>query len=367
MPCYHPLTAYRDGTTKNTKTGKHPLVFKHAGRDFNPGISWIGTPQLQIPCGQCVGCRLERSRQWAMRCLHESSLYKRNCFITLTYDNKHLPSDESIHVREFQLFMKKLRKAYPNDKIRFFHCGEYGELCGFCRKPKYIKGRPDKSCKCKIYRPELGRPHYHACLFNFDFDQVVFANDNRGISIPTTEKRLFSDQQGIKLYTSKRLEEIWGNGYCTIGEVTFDSAAYVARYIMKKINGEHADKYYDGRTPEYTTMSRGGKDEKKKNLGGIARKWYEQNREDIYPHDYVVVNGKKVHPPKYYDTQLQKEDEKYYERIKEDRLARLDYIYDGHSRDLGAPATTKDNSDSRLAVKEEIKNEIVKKLSRNKF
>ena len=158
-----------------------------------------------------------------MRCHHEASLYQDNCFITLTYSDEHLPSDKSLHVDHFQKFMKRLRKRF-GEGVRYYHCGEYGE--------KYM------------------RPHYHACLFNFDFP----------------DKKIWKENNGNRLYISESLSELWPFGFVTIGDVTFESAAYVARYIMKKVNGDLAESHYErvdwdtGEVyhlkPEYTTMSR---------------------------------------------------------------------------------------------------------------
>lgn len=192
MPCYKPLDAWRP----RESTGSKKLVFS-----YNPQTCESTTP-LQVPCGQCVGCRLERSRQWAIRCVHESKLHKDNCFITLTYNDANLPSDKSLHYRDFQLFMKKLRKQYPDKKIRFYMCGEYGE--------------------------NFGRPHFHACLFNFNFDDLT----------------LWKTQNKQKLYRSKKLEKLWPLGHSSVGTVTFESAAYVARYIMKKVTGDAAEDHY---------------------------------------------------------------------------------------------------------------------------
>ena len=152
MPCFHPLTAYQ------SSDGSISFVERKGGDIVR---------SLSLPCGQCVGCRLERSRQWAMRCMHEASLYSRNCFITLTYNNEHLPSDNSLQYPDFQKFMKRLRKRFngvdrsanpdSNDQfpIRFYMCGEYGET--------------------------FGRPHYHACLFNFDFpDKTLYRRSPSG-------------------------------------------------------------------------------------------------------------------------------------------------------------------------------------------
>ncbi|AXH74125.1 MAG: replication initiator protein [Microviridae sp.] len=196
MPCFKPLDAWRDPSNPSGK-----LIFSYnAKRCGSPA------PDLKVPCGQCVGCRLERSRQWAIRCVHEASLHKKNCFITLTYNDEHLPENSSLDYRVFQLFMKRLRKKY-GDNIRFYMCGEYGE--------------------------NFGRPHFHACLFNHDF----------------SDKKLWKTVNKMPLFRSAELEELWPFGFSSIGSVTFESAAYVARYIMKKITGEAAEKHYTFRRP----------------------------------------------------------------------------------------------------------------------
>lgn len=246
MTCYHPLEAYRFGTF-NKETGKWKPTFRKSEAHFfgNPEIDYI-----RLPCGQCFGCRLERSRQWAIRCVNESQLHERNCFITLTYDDEHLPSDGSVHVDHFQKFMKRLRKKFGSG-IRFFHCGEYGEL--------------------------NNRPHYHAILFGFDFP----------------DKYYWSISVGNRLYRSPTLEQLWPFGHSLIGDVTFESAAYVARYVMKKVNGEQAEEHYQGRKPEYITMSR---------RPGIGYDWLMQYHQDVYPNDYIVLrDGIKCRPPKFYD------------------------------------------------------------------
>lgn len=142
MPCYFPMQGFRSKTL--TDNGKRKIVFsKNQGFEDLP---------VTLPCGQCIGCRLEHSRQWAIRCLHEASLHEHNCFLTLTFDDEHLPKSESLDVRDLQLFMKRLRKEYGKG-IRFYACGEYGE---------------------KYYRP-----HYHLCLFNHDFhDKYLWKMSN---------------------------------------------------------------------------------------------------------------------------------------------------------------------------------------------
>lgn len=214
---------------------------------------------VRLPCGQCIGCRLERSRQWAIRCVHEASLYERNCFITLTFNEEHLPKTGSLDKRDFQLFMKRLRKKFGAG-VRYFHCGEYGE--------------------------KNNRPHYHACLFNFDF----------------ADRTLWSVRRGISLYVSRDLQDLWPYGFSTVGDVTFESAAYVARYITKKVTGELQSSHYEKINettgeifqlkPEYVTMSR---------RKGIGNGWLEKYMSDVYPHDRVILRGREMRPPKYYD------------------------------------------------------------------
>lgn len=160
---------------------------------YPPSPNKLNHPELRLPCGQCVGCRLERSRQWALRCVHEASLHDSNLFVTLTYDDEHLPEFNSLYYPDFQKFMKRLRKKFSRENIRFYMCGEYGET--------------------------TLRPHYHVILFNFDLP----------------DRRLYRrSHSGDHLFTSEILTKIWGKGFCPFGNVTFQSAAYTARYIMKK-------------------------------------------------------------------------------------------------------------------------------------
>ena len=254
MTCYFPLTAYRSRTPN--PSGKYSLV-------FSPKDGYVDQ-SFPVPCGRCEGCRLERSRQWAVRCLFESKLYDENCFVTLTYDNEHLPCDGSVHVEHFQKFMKRLRKKYSDRKVRFFHCGEYGG--------------------------QTERPHYHAILFNIDFPDRKFHTING---------------QGDKIYSSELLADLWPSGFCTIGDVTFRSAGYVARYITKKVLGDTSEDHYRGRKPEYCTSSQ-----------GIGRGWYDKFKSDLYPSDFVVIDGKKQVIPQYFDRLFERENPKEFQKLK---------------------------------------------------
>lgn len=249
MPCYSPLDGYRSRSVN--ESGKRSVVF-----DLHEGFS---DRPVTVPCGQCVGCRLEKSRQWAMRCVHEASLHEENSFITLTYDDESLPVGGSLDKSAFPKFMKRLRKRFDDQRIRFYHAGEYGD--------------------------RFGRPHYHALLFGFDF----------------RDKYPWSERQGLPVWRSPTLESLWPDGQSEVGSVTFESAAYVARYCVKKVTGKQADEYYSvtletGEVvhvqPEYATMSR---------RPGVGSKWYEQFKCEVYPSDGVVVRGKAMKPPRFYD------------------------------------------------------------------
>lgn len=310
MPCYNPLEGYRP---KRTSPDQPRTIV------FNLRDGWADQP-VKVPCGQCIGCKLERSRQWALRCQAEAQLYEDNCFITLTFDDEHLPSDYSINVRDFQLFMKSLKSyvRYHFDRerakgIRFFHCGEYGE--------------------------KNGRPHYHAILFNWDFPDKV----------------LFSSRQGTRLYTSAILSKLWPYGFSTIGSVTFESAAYVARYCLKKLTGPDSDRKYirvhpiTGRVckvrPEYATMSR---------RPGIGKKWYDEFKSDVYPHDFVVRDGVRMRPPKFFDALYEGDDPRGFLKVKQRRL--VDQKAQ-HEEDMQYRT-------SRMLVRKTVKEAQVKQLKR---
>lgn len=292
MPCYHPLTAWRKIGAK-LPDGRWPVTFDP--NEGHPALS------LQIPCGQCIGCRLERSRQWAARCVLEASMHDENSFITLTYADENLPSDGSLKLTDYQKFMKRLRKRFDGQTIRFFHCGEYGE--------------------------RFARPHYHAILFGFDF----------------ADKELWSIRNGQRLYISDVLSELWPFGWSTIGDVTFESAAYVARYITKKITGVMADEHYGGRVPEYCTMSR---------RPGIARSWFDEYESDVYPGDVVLIRDSiRCHPPRYFDAVYEESHPLDFAAIKAARRAKME-------------ERAEDYTPERLSVKEELQRLRAKKLIR---
>lgn len=305
MPCYHPLKGYRARTLN--PTGRRNIT-------FNPKEAFTDW-KINIPCGNCVGCRLERSRQWAVRIMHEAQLHEANSFITLTYADENRPANGTLEVKDFQDFMKRLRKQVEPRKIRFFHCGEYGE--------------------------QTQRPHYHACLFGLNFpDQKPWKKVN-----------------GHQYYTSQKLGEVWTAGNSIVGELTFESAAYVARYIMKKATGPLSDFYYtveDEKTgelvklkPEYVTMSR---------RPGIGKAWLEKFQADVFPHDFVLVKRKnryvKCKPPKFYLGQFELSNPHDFKKLK-------------IKREEEAEKKAHDNTHERLMTKKYIKEINATKLKRN--
>ena len=180
---------------------------------------------------------------------------------------------------------------------------------------------------CGEYGEDFSRPHYHACLFNFDF----------------RDKLYFKRSGDSKLYTSSVLSELWPFGFSLIGALTFESAAYTARYCMKKVTGKGAEDHYkaiDTKTGEiYTRVAEFNKMSLRP---GIGAPWFEKFSSDVYPEGKVVVRGKKATAPRFYD--------KLYERIdSDDNLAHLRYL-----RELSGKKNFEDNTPERLAVKEQI-------------
>ncbi|AXH75543.1 MAG: replication initiator protein [Microviridae sp.] len=261
MSCVKPLKAYK---------GPGGQVV------FSPRDGWLDRP-VSLPCGQCIGCRIDRSKSWALRACHEAQRSGANSFLTLTYSPNNLPVDLSLDVSHWQSFAKRLRKE--RGPFRFFHCGEYGE--------------------------ENFRPHYHAMIFGLDFSE---------------DRVLHKVSKGNNIYVSPSLERTWGLGFVTVGELTYESAAYVARYCLKKVTGDQASVRYarvDDVTgelwyvkPEYATMSR---------RPGIGKLWLEKFEGDVFPSDGVVFAGRRFKVPRYYDKVFAERDPVGFEAVKERR------------------------------------------------
>lgn len=332
MPCYSPLKGYKDPETGGLK-------FKGSGTEET----------MEVSCGACLGCRLDRSRMWALRITHEASLYERghgNTFLTLTYNDEHIPKDWSltkpirdangkqIKSSDFQLFMKRLRKGVdkvdkeqklPKRKIKYYQCGEYGNICKH--------GIHLDKVKCPLCN--LGRPHHHAILFNVrPQDLIPYAQEGDTIR-----------------YTSPTIEKLWGKGHIDIGEVTQQSAAYCARYIQKKITGEPAYDHYqriteDGEliplVPEYSSMS-----------NGIGAEFYEKYKTDMYPSDETPNLGGGIVPstPRYYAEKYKVSDPDDYEEL----IAKRKKYREDHPEEF---------EPHRLMAKYKVKKASITKLKR---
>ena len=265
-----------------------------------------GTPAYR-PCGSCIGCRLDYAKSWSIRCLHEASLHEENCFITLTYNNESLPEDRSVHKYELSKFIRSLRKKIEPNKIRFYGCGEYGD--------------------------NFGRPHYHACIFGYSFP------DKEILHYGTFKRFRKQFRSGLNhdLFTSRILEKTWKKGFCTLGDLTEQSAGYVARYCTKKITGDMAKDHYQGKHSEFALMSR---------RPGIGAPWVEKFHTDIYPKDFYTVNGIKYRPPRFYDAWYEAKYPKRFKEVKEKRRKLADSMpyesdWRGHQKELYRKKVTK--------------------------
>lgn len=306
MPCYSPLRAWIGEGPQGRR-----LLFKPLK---------LSDRSISLPCGRCIGCRLERGRQWSVRIMHEAKMHDACSFLTLTFDEAHYPKGcalccpgvpGSLCVCTCQLFLKKLRervnygrfKCFKPVRLRFFLCGEYGE--------------------------KLGRPHYHAIIFGWSFPDRV----------PSKSSGKFT------LYTSALLSETWGNGNAWIGDVSFDSAMYVANYSTKKITGPKAKEFYGGRKPEFLLMSR---------RPGIGKSWIEKFSSDVYPADEVIVRGQSARPPRYYDLVLASKNPDLLEKLKLKRAAEADVLekFSIPSGQILEVAPTRNGR--RLAVREQV-------------
>lgn len=238
--------------------------------------------------------------------MHESEMHADSAFVTLTYAWGCLPKNDSLKKTDCQLFMKRLRQRIVYDerasaqregrrakppKIKFFLSGEYG-------------GR-------------FGRPHYHLIVFGFGFP------DRKPLD-------------GKKLFTSELLSGAWGKGFCSIGDVTFESASYVAKYVVDKVTNKkgHKDrsgKYwpsasevYGERESEFALMSK-----------GIGKSWIQEFKSDVYPRDGLDVYGRRAKPPRYYDGIVREDDPEAFEKVAEKRREKGSRVVEFVTKDDG--------------------------------
>lgn len=290
MACSTPLAAYR-----------------HDGEIRFNGPRHLHT--LELPCGQCIECLLERSRQWAIRVMNEAQLWPNNTAITLTYGDN---APSVLVYKHYQDFMKRLRRKYSHKKIRFYMGAEYGG--------------------------ENGRPHYHAVLFNHAFDD---------------KKYLKQTKAGSKLYTSATLEKLWTHGYSSIGEVTFQTAAYIARYCLDKAV-DRDSKQHEIINPDTGEIFTRPREFGRMSLKpGIGAAWLNKFWTDVYPHGAIVQDQLEQKPPRYYDQLFERREPEAHALLKAKRkkLARAQW---------------RDNTKSRRAAKHQVKLAQLAQLKRNR-
>lgn len=227
MACYSPITAIDCSPDLNDWTQPKNLSFHWSVSQFE--IAKRQGRLLKLPCRHCVGCRLDKSREWANRIVMEQVYHEESWFLTLTYDDEHLPpafptdpsTGEILSVhgtlvkKDLQNFLKRLR-FNSKQVFRYYAAGEYGT--------------------------STFRPHYHILIFGFHLDDLKLLRDNF---------------QGQPYYTSDFISKCWPFGFHILGRVTWQSAAYVARYTMKKATHGFDKRYYEAAAiePEFQTMS----------------------------------------------------------------------------------------------------------------
>lgn len=324
MTCRRPLEAARKIGSKG-----RPIVY---GVGRRPKTLAEGYEALELPCGQCRSCRLEQARVWSVRLIHEAAHWDRfynlgSIFLTLTYDDEHLPFYGELVKHHLQDFLKRLR-FHSGAQFRYYGVGEYGSKC------------PDhKIVDCSVCGP-IQRPHFHVIVFGWSPE----------------DKQMACRRDGEPQYTSEIIGKAWKKGMHEFGSCTFESCNYVAGYILKKQKGDnqHVADHYCKYFPElnvwvdmpheFAIMSRG----QRTGAGGIGKMFYVEYKDDMYPSDETPVPGRGVigKPPKFYDRMYEHEHPESMERIKEKRR-------DAMARSLVEGPTIESRAkveDSRLAL-----------------
>lgn len=341
MGCKFPIVKDRL-TGKYMKENDGKLYYRWNNNNGMKTAEIIDSDRFQlIPCRRCTECRLAYSREWAARCMLENFQHEQSWFLTLTYEPATIPTlnletgelyrggiqevkdnkiliANTLYKDDPQAFIKRLRRHveyHTGEKIRYYMCGEYGST--------------------------TKRPHYHMIVFN--------------LNLKESDLILYKiNKEHQPLYQCPWIEKIWGHGFITVGAVTWNSCAYVARYIMKKVKGPDAKEYYHmvGRTPEYTQMSL---------KPGIGTEYYNLNKEQIYKFDKIILPGKKaqtIRPPKYFD--------KLYDIEEPEKMAAIKTAREENARlalQLKMSKTTNELWE-QLKVEHEAKQEAYKKLIR---
>lgn len=257
------------------------IIFNEASKNIHQSMN--------LPCGQCMGCRLNHAEGWAIRMVHEAQLHEENCFLTLTYNDENLPPNGSLRYEDVTKFIKKLRKVLQHTKykIKYYRVGEYGD--------------------------QLSRPHYHIILFGFDFTAKL---RYRGEENLRTEWRA---KNGRIYYVSSLLSKLWGLGHAEIGEVNYTSCMYVAKYVTKKVNGPTREQHYQRVTNDGEIVPVEQEKASMSRRNAIGKDWLEKYWSDVYPDDSCIHETRRLKTPKYYDKWLEKNNPQLYQEIKINR------------------------------------------------
>lgn len=258
------------------KEGGGSLVFKKPEMpEFNQFL------KIQLPCRKCMGCRISKSRDWALRICHESKMHDSNCVITITYDDDNLPLNCSLEPDHVRLFIKRLRKKFNPLLFRYFACAEYGTL--------------------------TKRPHYHICLFGLDFNDKVLFIDN--------------DSPDKKIYTSEILTKAWGLGHATVGILNFSSSSYCAKYVLKQHRTDIHDNKYHRINQQTGEILQVKKEFSRMSLKpGIGYTFYKKYTRDLYAYDHVIYDGHIFPVPDYYDKLHKDNNPNELKKLKKERL-----------------------------------------------
>lgn len=242
MTCYFPKDAWR---IPYPEYGQSTIVFRASEKQKET------CELIPIPCRKCMGCRIDYGKQWTVRIMHEAQMAGESVFLTLTYNDEKLPSDGSIRKLTLQNFHKTLRNNLSPVTYRHYSIGEYGD--------------------------EKGRPHYHSVIFGYEF--------------PDKMRHKYNSDHEDWIYTSETLSKAWGKGFATVQPLQTGRATYIASYITKKLDGPQAVKY-KGKQPEFALIS---------NQPGLGFSWFEKYHSDVFPSDFVILDGKRFPVPPYYD------------------------------------------------------------------
>lgn len=293
LSCSKPLKAFVVG---HKSDGRKIIKFANNSCDIYNYDGLFSNESIEIPCGQCIGCRLQYSRQWADRCIMELNYHRSAYFITLTYSDEFINGENDVRryyvdeetgeakvslslcKRHLQLFFKRLRKQFSKCDIRYYACGEYGD--------------------------QTLRPHYHLIVFGLELDDLRFYK-----------------LSGLKdvYFNSESLDKVWSKdgksiGYAVVGKVTWETCAYTARYVLKKAKGMTAKKYEQfNMEPEFVLMSR---------KPGIGRLYYDEYKDDMFEYGSMYLSSDKgsikVGIPRYFKDRYKLDNpdgyEEYYNR-----------------------------------------------------